>query len=40
MVTFHTFLHHEKSQWLFNVHEKKISYGLVVRYFERKSTEG
>ena len=36
MVTSYTFLHHdEKSKWM-----KKISYGLLVRYFERKSTEG
>ena len=29
MVTFHTFLHHEKSKWVLNVHEKN-SFGLVV----------
>ena len=29
MVTFYTFLHHEKSKWLLNVHEKNSS-GLVV----------
>ena len=32
MVTFYTFLHHRKSNWLI-VHEK-ISSGLIVRYFK------
>ena len=39
MVSFYTFLHHEKSKWLLNVYEKTFT-GLVVRYFERKSAEG
>ena len=39
MVTFYTFLHPERSKWVFNVHNFFFS-GLVVRYFERKSTEG
>ena len=40
MVTFYTFLHHEKSNWLLSVHEKNSSRVAVIRIFQRKSTEG
>ena len=39
MVTFYTFLHYEKVNG-FSMAMKKISSEFVVRYFERKSTEG
>ena len=39
MVTFYILLQYEKSKWLFNIHEKKNS-RVIVRYFQRKSTEG
>ena len=39
MVTFYTFLQHEKSKWVLMSMKKNPS-GLVVKYFERKSTEG
>ena len=39
MVTFYTFLHHEKRKD-FSMFLKKNSSGLVVRYFERKLAEG
>ena len=31
MVTFYTFLHHEKSKWLLNVHEKIL---VVIGIFQ------